>query len=235
VPSAIAVTKPADETVAADESDDDHVTVAPEMVVPAASLTVALSVAVSPTDAKVFVLGDNATLDATWVTVTEADPLAEPDVAVIVADPVATDVTRPADDTVATVVSEDAHVTVAPEMVVPAASLTVALSVAVSPTDAKASVLGDNATLDATWVTVTEADPDADPEVAITEADPVATVVTNPTDETVATPVFVEDQVIVGLEITVPPASFTVAASVAVSPTDVNVFVLGDSATLDAT
>ena len=65
VPSAIAVTKPADETVAADESDDDHVTVAPEMVVPVASFTVALSVAVSPTDAKVFVLGDSATLDAT--------------------------------------------------------------------------------------------------------------------------------------------------------------------------
>ena len=166
---------------------------------------------------------------------TTAVPLAEPDVAVIVSVPFATAVTSPADDTVAIVVSEDAHVTVAPEMVVPPASFTVPANVTVSPTDAKVFVLGDNTTLDATWVTVTEADPDADPEVAITEADPVATVVTNPAEETVATPVFVEDQVIVGLEITVPPASFTVAANLAVSPTDVNVFVLGDNATLDAT
>ena len=75
----------------------------------------------------------------------------------------------------------------------------------------------------------------SDPEVAVIVAVPSATAVTRPAEETVATPVFVEDQVIVGLEITVPPASFTVAASVAVSPTDVNVFVLGDSATLDAT
>ena len=67
------------------------------------------------------------------------------------------------------------------------------------------------------------------------ETDPVATEVTSPADDTVATAVFVDDHVTVAPEITVPPASFTVAASVAVSPTDVNVFVLGDNATLDAT
>ena len=65
--------------------------------------------------------------------------------------------------------------------------------------------------------------------------DPTATEVTKPADETVATPVFVDDQVTVGLEITVPPASLTVALTVVVSPSDMNAFVLGDRVTLDAT
>ena len=67
------------------------------------------------------------------------------------------------------------------------------------------------------------------------ETDPVVTEVTNPADETVATAVFVDDQVTVGPDITVPPASLTVAAKVAVSPADVNVFSLGDTVTVDAT
>ena len=52
--------------------------------------------------------------------------------AVIVADPVATAVTSPADDTVATDAADVAHVTVAPEITDPPASFTVAASVAVS-------------------------------------------------------------------------------------------------------
>ena len=67
------------------------------------------------------------------------------------------------------------------------------------------------------------------------ETDPVATEVTIPADETVATSVFEDAQVTVGPDITVPPASSTVAARVTVSPTDVNVFSLGDTVTLDAT
>ena len=65
VPSALAVTSPADETVATDELDVLHVTEAPEIVVPTASFTVAARVTVSPTDAKVFVLGATVTLEAT--------------------------------------------------------------------------------------------------------------------------------------------------------------------------
>ena len=61
MPSAIAVTKPADETVAADESDDDHVTVAPEMVVPAASLTVAVKVVVAASEAKLMLVAESVT------------------------------------------------------------------------------------------------------------------------------------------------------------------------------
>ena len=65
VPSATAVTSPADETVATVVSDVDHVTVAPEIAVPPASFTVAVSVVVSPTDARLLVLGDTSTVEAT--------------------------------------------------------------------------------------------------------------------------------------------------------------------------
>tara|TARA_B100002003_G_C13848598_1_gene416077 strand:- start:234 stop:497 length:264 start_codon:yes stop_codon:yes gene_type:complete len=82
-------------------------------------------------------------------TVTEADPLAEPEVAMIEADPVATEVTSPADDTVATAVFIDDHVTVAPEITVPAASFTVAVSVAVSANEANERLVGDTVTEEA--------------------------------------------------------------------------------------
>jgi hypothetical protein len=66
VPSATAVTSPVvGETVATVVSEDDHVTVAPDITVPPASFTVALSVTVSPTNSKVLVLGETSTVDAT--------------------------------------------------------------------------------------------------------------------------------------------------------------------------
>ena len=65
VPSATAVTSPADETVAIDELDVVHVTVAPDMVVPPASFTVAARVAVSPIDTKATEVGESVTLEAT--------------------------------------------------------------------------------------------------------------------------------------------------------------------------
>ena len=74
----------------------------------------------------------------------------EPDVAVIVAVPSATEVTNPADDTVATDELDVAHVTVAPDITVPPASLTVAASVAVSANEAKLRLVGDRVTDDAT-------------------------------------------------------------------------------------
>ena len=64
--------------------------------------------------------------------------------------PSATEVTSPADETVATLVAVVTHVTVAPEIAVPPASLTVAVSVAVSPRDTKVSEFGDNSIVDAT-------------------------------------------------------------------------------------
>ena len=84
------------------------------------------------------------------MTVTEAVALTEPDVAVIETEPVATEVTRPEDETVATDELDVVHVTVAPEITDPAASRTVATSVAVSPTDVKVKLFGDSVTVDAT-------------------------------------------------------------------------------------
>ena len=75
----------------------------------------------------------------------------------------------------------------------------------------------------------------ADPEVAVIVAVPFTTVVTRPADETVATEASDEVQVTVGLDITVPPASFTVAVKVVVSASDVKVRLVGNSVTLDAT
>ena len=69
----------------------------------------------------------------------------------------------------------------------------------------------------------------------MTETDPVVTEVTSPADETVATAVFVDDQVTVGPDITVPPASCTVATSDAVSPIDTKATELGDRTNVDAT
>ena len=64
VPSATAVTSPADETVATDELDVVHVTVAPDIVAPPASVTVGVSVAVAPIDASDRLVGDSATASA---------------------------------------------------------------------------------------------------------------------------------------------------------------------------
>ena len=76
--------------------------------------------------------------------------LTEPEVAVIIAVPFATEVTNPADETVATAVFVDVHVTVAPDITVPPASSTVAASVAVSANEANERLVGDSVTEDAT-------------------------------------------------------------------------------------
>ena len=65
VPFATAVTSPADDTVATDELDVAHVTVAPEITAPRASFTVGVSVAVSANEVKLRLVGDSVTLDAT--------------------------------------------------------------------------------------------------------------------------------------------------------------------------
>ncbi len=64
-PLLIAVTSPAAETVAMSVSDELHVTVAPEIADPSASFTVAVSVVVSANEAKLRLVGDSVTEDAT--------------------------------------------------------------------------------------------------------------------------------------------------------------------------
>jgi hypothetical protein len=65
---------------------------------------------------------------------------------VIVAVPFETAVTKPADETVAAVVSDDAHVTVGLTIVLSFASFTVATSVAVSANEAKLTLVCDSVT-----------------------------------------------------------------------------------------
>ena len=64
LPSAMAVTSPADETVATDELDVAQVTVAPEIGLLLASFTVAVNEAVSSTEVRVRLVGDRVTLAA---------------------------------------------------------------------------------------------------------------------------------------------------------------------------
>jgi|TARA_Y100000758_G_scaffold264778_1_gene204234 hypothetical protein len=68
---------------------------------------------VSARKANVSAESDKDTAAITWPTLTVAVPLADPDVAVIVAEPSPTEVTRPVDDTVATEAADVVHVTVA--------------------------------------------------------------------------------------------------------------------------
>ena len=147
VPLVTAVTRPEDETVATPEADDDHVTVAPDITDPSLSFTVALNATESPRDDKELVLGETSTVDGIWPTVTEAVPVAEPEVPVIVPLPSATEVTKPADETVAAELLEDDHVTAAPVITVPPASCTVATKLAVSPTVEKMSEVGETSTI----------------------------------------------------------------------------------------
>ena len=78
----------------------------------------------------------------------------EPELAVIVAVPSATEVTSPADDTVATDDLDVAHVTVAPDIIAPFWSLTVADSGDVAPSEARLTLVGDRVIEVATGVGV---------------------------------------------------------------------------------
>ncbi len=145
-PFATAVTRPAAEIVAMVGVVEIHVTAAPSTTLPDASFTVAVMVAVSPMDENVRESGESSTVEVTWPTVTEAFAVFDPDVAVSVIEPSATEVAKPVDETVATVVSEDDQVTVGFAIVLSFASLTVAVIVAVSPIDEKLTVVGESVT-----------------------------------------------------------------------------------------
>ena len=67
-----------------------------------------------------------------------------PDVAVIVVVPLATAVTRPEEDTVATDAEDELQDTVAPLIVAPFWSLTVAESCVVSPSEVKLKLVADS-------------------------------------------------------------------------------------------
>ena len=113
------MTSPEDETVATPVSDDDQSTVNSATEFPLASVAVAVRVSVSPMTPNVSDSRESSRVAATWVTVTAAVALAAPEVAVIVAEPLATAVTVPEDETVATDAEDVVHDTLAPLIVAP--------------------------------------------------------------------------------------------------------------------
>ena len=74
---------------------------------------------VAASETNVSVDSDKARVAATCATVTLVVALSDPDVAVIVVEPLTTDVTRPVDEMVATKLFDVNHATVAPAIVWP--------------------------------------------------------------------------------------------------------------------
>jgi hypothetical protein len=131
VPAATPVTRPVELTVATVGSLEPHVTTRPVSTPPIESFVVAASCVVAVTRMPALG-GDTATvLTGTSETVIVLVPLFVSLVAVIVAVPGATAVTKPVDDTVATAVLFDPHVTTRSVTTVPTLSVTVATSAAV--------------------------------------------------------------------------------------------------------
>jgi hypothetical protein len=215
VPSATAVTRPDDETVATAGLLDPQLTARPVSTLPTESSVVAVSCAVVP-GAMLSLVGCTATIPTgTGVTVIVLEPLLPSLVAVIVAVPGATAVTTPEAETVAATGLFDTHVTTRSVTTFPAESVTVTPRVKVCVTSID-FVAGDTTTL-ATGiaVTLTVAVPLLPSLVAVIVAVPTATPVTTPAF-TVAIAPLLDDQLIGRFVTTFPNESFTVAVSVAV-------------------
>src|SRR6266576_2798309 len=217
-PAETAVTRPLAETVATAGALLDHVTTRPVSVLPAASLVAALSCAVVPTRS-VLVAGATVTVaTGTAVTVIALVPLLPSLVAVIVADPAETAVTRPLAETVATAGALLDHVTTRPVSVLPAESFVTALNCSVAPL-VRLPVAGVTATVaTGTNDTVIAAAAFLPSLVPVIVTEPAATAVTNPVADTVATPVALLDHVTTRPLSVLPAESLVVAVSWSVLP-----------------
>ena len=96
-PFATAVISPEDETVATPASDEDQSIVTSAISFPPASVPVAVIVSVSPIDPSVRESRESSRVAAACATVIAEVALAEPEVAVTLAVPFVTAVTRPVD------------------------------------------------------------------------------------------------------------------------------------------
>src|SRR5947199_83486 len=218
-PAAWPVTSPLPLTVAIDVLLLTHVTTRPVSVLPAASLVTAESCWMPPA-VMVAAAGVTAT-DATGTSVTVAVAVAlfPSLMAVMVAEPAATPVTRPVEETVAVAGALDVQVIARPESTVPAASFRLAASCTLAPTStsAVAGLIPTEAT--GTFATVTAADAFFPSLVAVIVVVPAATPVARPVDDTVATDGFELDHVIARPASTVPAESCAVPVNCAVLPT----------------
>ncbi len=224
-PVATPVTRPFDDTVAVESLDDDQVTVLVKSAVdPSEYKPVAVSFWVCPAGT-LAASGDTVTATKTaGNTVITAVPEIEDEgsVAVMVATPVATAVTKPVDDTVAVPVAEDDHVTELVKLTMdPSEYNPTALSCWVCPAGTLAT---GGETVIATSMagsTVITAVPEIEDEgsVAVMVATPVATAVTRPFDETVAVAVLEDDHVTDLVKSAVDPSEYKpVAVSCWVCP-----------------
>lgn len=220
VPGVAPVTSPVPLTVAVLLSREDHVTVRPVRTVPFASRSVTdnCTVPLVATLAECGLTVTEATGGAE--TVTPAVPILPSLVAVIVAEPTATAVTRPPADTVATDVFDEAHVMVRPPNAVPVESRGVAVIVIVSPvtSDDDVGLIDTVATGAASDWTAIFAVPLTPLVVAVIVALPAPCAVTSPVFETVAVLVSLLDQAMIKPVSTLPLSSFTVAESCEVAP-----------------
>ncbi len=133
-PGEIAVTRPADVTVATCALLVDQATACPPNGAPDASRTCAVNCVLCPTT-RAPLSGARAMLaTGTCETVIEATPVCPSQLALMIAPPAATAVTSPPAVTVATVVLLDDHVTGRPDSTCPSASSASAPSCSVSPT-----------------------------------------------------------------------------------------------------
>jgi hypothetical protein len=139
-------------------------------------------------------------------------------VAVIVAVPTVRALTTPLDETVATVVLLELHVTTRSVTTVPFTSLTVGVGLAVWPT-VSVIVAGSDTLPTGARATVTAELPFHPPLEAVTNADPGAMAVTTPLGETAAADELFETHVTTRSVTTVPLTSLTVVVSGAVWPT----------------
>jgi hypothetical protein len=151
-------------------------------------------------------------------TVTVDVPLADPDVALITAEPDDTAETTPVAETVATAVFALVHITDAPGITFPAALRTVAVSCDVAPILTVTAVGATVTDAAVGALTVTVEVPLADPDVAVMTAEPDDTAETTPVAETVATAVFALVHITDAPGITFPAALRTVAVSCDVAP-----------------
>src|SRR5205823_3218094 len=219
VPATLPVTSPLELTVATEVLLLDQLTVRPDSGLPLASLGVAVSCTVEPTDT-VAEGGATATEATGTCTTVMADvPLCPSLVAVIVAVPATLPVTSPLELTVATVVLLLTQATARPDSGLPLPSFGVAVSWTVLPslTDADAGVTATETT--GTNVTVMAEVPFFPSDVAVIVADPAPTPVTRPLPVTLATPALLLVQLTERPDSGVPFASLGVATSCTVPPT----------------
>src|SRR5436309_12769118 len=153
------------------------------------------------------------------VTVIAAAPLLVSLVAVMVAEPAATPVTRPLALTVATPGGLLAHVTTRPLSGLPALSVGVAVSCSFVPTRSMADAGLTTTDATGTVVAVIAAVPVFVSLVPVMVAEPAATAVTRPLPFTVATPGALLDHVTTRPLRVFPALSFVVGVSWTVPPT----------------